>query len=1824
MRKIKRAAALIQAIITTATILFNVMPASAFGAEEALQTITAELFTDESYSESLLSDTVITLTGETPEEASVKGYPVSYDIEGMETIAAYDITIFEKDGETVFQPADDQTVNVAFSIPQLEETNTESLSVFHIDGEGNQTEIADISTENEIVSFEAESFSVYVISKHEDPEEPLRPRVEFHFLSDKFESTGINEYSSGDYKFSNTEMDEQSSQILLNGETLQFMEDPQNHILTDDSGAVTKSYFYGWYVVAEKNTDPDLDTVTYEWSDDPQRINFDVPVSLDYDTDNQKITCTLGEYTEELDADADGCAHVYVAPIYADYYFINLLNNEEANVTDIKLSLLTSKLMAFGADLISESRIGNIKAPSPDIKHKVFIGWKRKENDGWINYITLDQNGNEKDITVKVTVDEHGNVTETEESNPDGKQGFYLQSYQGQVDSDNQINLYPIFAEVRWITFENKKGATYIGEKYILTNDEGAGTFVSSLPVPSKVGYDFEGWFTADEGVSDAVQITDGNGTIIGNYSNDELNYRITEINGQRVLTANRYDMPYDPDNPNKDQIHLYPHWLVRNDTNITVNIWKQKASDEADLPDDQKTYDYDSSHTAQTNTGATLAELLNDKLREDTNKTYAGFHYNSNNADMVKVQKKPGKDHEYETVPTETVTSDGQTIVNIYYDRNVHELQFKDSDYYKVTTDSSDISPTQYRLNGNRYTQIYFRNGAWRTSNSDYGTVYNGTRYIKTNVVKTIRAIFEHDISDNFPITGDNGKTYTTGDRWNPQNSSTYNKVLIWINEMPDESVTFTLQTANYSIKTMNYYIECLPGENGTRTYNGRKFKLYMDPQKARYNFFTEAEDYPEIRGFTKFAADPQFQSNGRIYADSADFYYTRKTSQLIYDPNYPITDPNLAFDGRLYEDDHSAAKVDDTQNKETLYFEQSFSGYDKNYQQYAPDNYTFAGWFIDQACSDQFDFDTETMPSDGLRIYAKWEPVKFRIKIDPNGAEIDHIDHSVEDYRYIIFGNNIPAEFEDTPIPPFGQSGKPYKDYSTYFNGDYQEKIVEYTLDDPKYIAISDEFADTLQDNEVYYYMNNQFIEDIDGTGLPKELRNALYLTEEELSNYYYNFYLPVIRAYKAANRAEYGTVQEVGFGVWKQNYVSKEKYTNLSNVTTNKFALEGWFEVNEDGTLAEMPYDFETAITRPYSLRAVWKLEGGYTIIYTPKFITDDNIEINGDMSVWKDPDEKTNRNYADKAETTILRQPDNITADGTATTDYIFRGWRIVGNSGTADDPEYYPLEPGVYYQPGEKFDIQSKYADSDNYIHMQAVYEKKESSIRRPDVAKLILDANKGELVGGDSLNWIQWHGSDSIGTISPKLKNDEPTTLYDQLRFHSFQSNAAVRLFKYATGDFYTNSSGEQGANYFSHGEGYMLLGFDDMPDEGDYIATYAADGIISVPRTEDKTIYAVWEPTVYANFTNDTNSDITFSLTANDTNTLYVVNQATSLYDRVKLDDLSNITIPAGETLPLRLAIPYGKGKDITVSGVNNLGRGKLLVTSSYVPGIGTPHKTPLRTDHGQEFEYTEQLVEDTHGIDIVFEEVKSDYILLLKDNKRNTGEHEFDFTESDLNNTFTLSETRSSIGYIFKGWANDPNVTEPDYPVNNQGSPIPLNDFFTDPQYVSTDPSTLAKVRELYAVWEIHNQAGIFHIYKDGPLPGNPDKEYEFNIDLNANYTYSNSDIKHPMEDSYPITLKTGEHIVIESDINYGDITTTGYIHLKIQKYDANGNPIGNQIIIGKSAVQTGHFEISDYLVTVTEDEYSNFDTTLNILASTITEGYAINEVEADRKLY
>ncbi|HAG14020.1 MAG TPA: hypothetical protein DCG49_09190, partial [Ruminococcus sp.] len=1196
MRTFKRIAAVMQVFIILSTVVLHALPVSADEAKQFYQTVTAALFTDASYSAPLLSETEITLTGKMPKGASVKGYPVSYEIDGMKTIAAYDLTIFESDGETVFQP-DHQTVNVTCAIPALADTVPDEIAVFHIDDNGNQTEIADISADSKTVSFAAEHFSVYVISEHEG-EEAIVPRVEFHFLSDEFEKPDENYYSASAYPFYNKANELQTSQILRDGESLALIADPPNHV---ENGV--KSYFYGWYVVNEDRDATTDETVYYRWTADPAKIPFEAPASVSYNQQEQTVTCTLGEYTATLPADADGCAHVYLAPLYSDYYFINFYNKDDDS--NSILSLITSKLIAFGSDGEARARIGNITAPSPDIKHKVFVGWKR-ELPPTAQYDPNDPNiyidsANNTVYAYYITLDTEGN----EIHEPSGLDGYYIDCRLNEVDEHNNISLYPIFAEARWILFQHEPGSTYIGSRYILTNDEGAGTSFTSFPVSNKVGYDFNGWFTAD-----GTRITDGNGVLVDHLPMTDEMYQIE--NG--VMTAKKL-----PDESANSDITLYPRWTVKNNTNYTVNIWLQKSTDAADAA--EKTYDYLESHPLTSATGATLAQLLNDNtengVKQFTNLHYTGFHFEPSASKMERAVTDP-------STGEPGLSSDGQTVINLYYDRNVHNLYFQA--YLSVTeyTPTTSNKGTQYGYYEGEYVPIYYINKTWyRTRTGSYGNYqyrdkYTGTRYIASTsdqwtTIKTITEIYEHHIADNFPITGSNGVTYGNGERWKAQ--SVYDEVLVRLETMPDADVTFRLDTAQRPLKTMNYYVECLPGETGDITFEGKAYQLYQSIG-ARYNMVTETEDFSPIEGFTQYKADPPFVNGIAIYDTSRDgtinMYYTRDNGKLLFIPNYPTLDSDLSFGGVPFKDlpDDSDVLLHSPIEKSVKY-QASLLNYAEGSPDYvdisdkAPDNYVFSGWYLDSACLNPFDPDVQ-MPSGNLRLFAKWEPVKFRILIDPNGAEIDHINHAVSDYRTVIWGNgNFPEDSE--PIPPFKPGSTYNTSHATYFDNNYHQAIEEYTLEPPQYITISDEYARQLPEDQVYYYLNMQYKESIDKQKIPRDLRNALYLTENELRDYYDHFYVPLIQAYKAANPDEYGDLQIVSFGVWKQNYVAPEKYTHINDVTNGEYAFEGWFEVFEDGSVAEMPFDFATLVTSPHKLEAHWKLNGGYTIVYTPLSFT-----------------------------------------------------------------------------------------------------------------------------------------------------------------------------------------------------------------------------------------------------------------------------------------------------------------------------------------------------------------------------------------------------------------------------------------------------------------------------------------------------------------------------------------------------------------------------------------------------------------------------------------
>ena len=125
------------------------------------QTIEASVDTEE-------KDVVITLTGEMPEEATARACPVDISMDGVNIIAAYDITIYDADSQE-FQPSEEKPLQVKIeddAVRKALEENTE-LEVYHLeDAEAEPEQVQEVNLEAAAVEFQAESFSIYVVGTH--------------------------------------------------------------------------------------------------------------------------------------------------------------------------------------------------------------------------------------------------------------------------------------------------------------------------------------------------------------------------------------------------------------------------------------------------------------------------------------------------------------------------------------------------------------------------------------------------------------------------------------------------------------------------------------------------------------------------------------------------------------------------------------------------------------------------------------------------------------------------------------------------------------------------------------------------------------------------------------------------------------------------------------------------------------------------------------------------------------------------------------------------------------------------------------------------------------------------------------------------------------------------------------------------------------------------------------------------------------------------------------------------------------------------------------------------------------------------------------------------------------------------------------------------------------------------------------------------------------------------------------------------------------------------------------------------------------------------
>ena len=277
-----------------------------------------------------------------------------------------------------------------------------------------------------------------------------------------------------------------------------------------------------------------------------------------------------------------------------------------------------------------------------------------------------------------------------------------------------------------------------------------------------------------------------------------------------------------------------------------------------------------------------------------------------------------------------------------------------------------------QIKTEGNAILNVYYNRTSYTLTfrhNKNSGTVY-----------KTITALYEQPIGSNFPISVNGNTEY----RWEPHNSSTFSQVLVYIDVMPAENVTFSRNDASYSTKYMEFWVEALPGQTGTRTFNGKSFVKYGNTIPAKYNFFTEAEDFVNLAGYEHFGSDPAFGTNGRAYVDGGGtlyLYYTRLA--------YPIT----YMDGAYFDGDGNTLTETDRgliYETDDIPYESNLTSYNKGgdnfYNPTPSDGFVFECWCIDKAGTQPYTF--TTMPKGGITLYAKWRQIQYRVFLHPNAG--------------------------------------------------------------------------------------------------------------------------------------------------------------------------------------------------------------------------------------------------------------------------------------------------------------------------------------------------------------------------------------------------------------------------------------------------------------------------------------------------------------------------------------------------------------------------------------------------------------------------------------------------------------------------------------------------------------------------------------------------------------------------------------------------------------------------------------------------------------------
>ncbi len=386
---------------------------------------------------------------------------------------------------------------------------------------------------------------------------------------------------------------------------------------------------------------------------------------------------------------------------------------------------------------------------------------------------------------------------------------------------------------------------------------------------------------------------------------------------------------PTAPTNmPAKNQT-LTANWTASN-VEYRVQYWQENANDSG--------YSYVESQTVTAKAGAVVSGET-----YKNSKSYNGFTYHHADTNV-------------------TVAGDGSTVVNVYFNRNLYTVTFKNGQQI-LTCGKEEHTHTytgSYKEGGflGIGAKTYYYGGCYPAGGDGYGGDTKGnTTCGKEEHTHSSRCYTTSDLT----ITAKYGAFI--GDQW-PGNGwyvdTSEETAQSYLAVMPLGGKTFYGQQTGSNTATATYYVEVLPGESGTMV-SGKTYKVHhTDTAKSDGNLTVTDEERYDLEGFTCNTAISA--ENGDTY-NGSKFYYTRNSYTLVYNDQYGTT------------------------REEQLPYEQVLSkSVNKSYVPAYPKGleagaYEFAGWYLDPEGTQPVDWNAK-MPAAKVVLYAKWAPKTHTVR--------------------------------------------------------------------------------------------------------------------------------------------------------------------------------------------------------------------------------------------------------------------------------------------------------------------------------------------------------------------------------------------------------------------------------------------------------------------------------------------------------------------------------------------------------------------------------------------------------------------------------------------------------------------------------------------------------------------------------------------------------------------------------------------------------------------------------------------------------------------------